>query len=172
MLQCVYLMMLSFTQWISPGVGGAANVHASNPVPSTRSGQEHIRHIQLSLWILELCSFCEMQLPPPFAHNTAGATTAAATGPAGSTAAAASSTTTAAAATSSSSVTSAACALSRTQSRCAQWRRSSPRVGSRHSCSSGTRFWVREQSIGGLWREESQFGCNAAGTGGATEQAA
>lgn len=34
---------------VSPGIGGTADVHASHPVPSAGSGQEYIRHIQLSL---------------------------------------------------------------------------------------------------------------------------
>lgn len=38
-----------FVVCVSPGIGGTANVHASHPVPPARSGQEHIRHIQLSL---------------------------------------------------------------------------------------------------------------------------
>lgn len=46
-----------------PGIRNTADVHAADSVPPAGSSEEHLCHVQLSLWVLKLCSLRQVKLP-------------------------------------------------------------------------------------------------------------
>lgn len=138
---------LALLSLLSPGVGGTSDVHAAHPVPPAGPGKEHVCHVQLSLSVLEFCPLCQMELPPALS-----ATSSATSSP----------TTT--------SVSSCTATQPGAQARSPQRGGSTPWRGP--GCCRSCSLWVRQHGVGGLWREEGQLGCDAAGARRAAEQAA